>query len=136
MLDLQSLLQPVSPQAPAGENLEYSAEYSALLRSMEGKPERKMGDAVVPAEPPDWNSAVGQASALLRASKDLRVATDLARALLRRDAFAGFAQGLSVVRGLVEGFWPVLHPRLDEEDNDPTSRINAMAALTHREMLN
>jgi type VI secretion system protein ImpA len=136
MLDVQSLLQPVSPQAPAGENLEYSAEYSAQLRSMQGKPERKMGDAVVPAEPPDWNSAVGQASALLRATKDLRVATDLTRALLRRDAFAGLAQGLSVVRGLVEAFWPVLHPRLDEEDNDATSRINAMATLTHREMLN
>jgi type VI secretion system protein ImpA len=136
MLDVQSLLQPVSPQAPAGENLEYSAEYTALLRSLQGKPERKMGDAVVPAEPPDWNSAVGQASALLRATKDLRVATDLTRALLRRDAFMGLAQGLSVVRGLVEAFWPVLHPRLEEEDNDPTSRINAMATLTHREMLN
>jgi type VI secretion system protein ImpA len=135
MLDIQSLLQPVSPAAPAGANMEYSAEYSALSKTLLGTPERKMGDAVVPAEPPDWSSAVEQASALLRSTKDLRVAADLTRALLKRDAFAGLFQGLSVLRGLVEAFWPVLHPQL-EEDNDPTSRINAMASLTHRDMLN
>jgi type VI secretion system protein ImpA len=73
---------------------------------------------------------------LLKSSKDLRVATQLVRALLKRDAFVGLAEGLALVRQLVDGYWPVLYPRLDEEDNDPTSRINTIATLTHRDMLN
>jgi type VI secretion system protein ImpA len=135
MLDMQSLLLPVSGAAPGGENLEYSAEYSALTRTLQGKPERRMGEAVVAAEPPDWSTAIDQASALLRKSKDLRIATELTRALLKRDGYAGLAQGLAVIRGLLETFWAVLYPQLDEGDHDPTSRINAMAALTHRDMV-
>jgi type VI secretion system protein ImpA len=136
MLDTQSLLQPVSQDAPGGKDLEYSAEYDALARALQGRPERKMGDVVVAAEPPDWKSAVEHATSLLRSSKDLRVATGLTRALLQRDFFAGLAQGIALVRALVETLWPVLYPRLEEEEKDATARINAMAALTHREMIN
>ncbi len=135
MLEIQSLLQPVSDDAPGGSNLEYSPEYTALERALKGKPERRIGDVVEPAEPPDWNSVIEQASTLLRSSKDLRVAAHLARALLTRDGFPGLWQGLALIRGLLESFWPLLHPRLDEEDNDPTSRINIMATLTHRDTL-
>ena len=135
MLDTQSLLQPIAAEAPGGPNLEYSPEYTEFERALVGKPERQVGEVSVPAEDPDWRALIEKATALLRASKDLRVATHLAHALLRREAFAGLAQGLAVVHGLVESYWPVLHPRLEEEDNDPTARINAMATLTHRDML-
>ena len=135
MMDVQSLLQPVSEGAPGGSNMEYSPEYSALERALKGKPERQIADSVIAAEPPDWGSAIQMSANLLRSSKDLRVAIELTRALLKTESFAGFAQGLALVRGLVESFWPVLHPLLDEGDGDPTARINVMAALTHRDML-
>lgn len=135
MLDIQSLLQPVTADAPGGANLEYSPEYADLERAVAGKPERQLGGTTVPAEDPDWGLVIERSEALLRSSKDLRVATQLARALLKRDAFAGLAQGLALVRQLVIAYWPVLYPRVDEEDNDPTSRISAIATLTHRDIL-
>ncbi len=135
MLDIHSLLQPITSDAPGGPNLEYSAEYAELERAAQGKPERQVGETIVPAEEPDWASVVGKSAAVLQSSKDLRVAMHLVRGLLKTQGYAGLADGLTFVRGLIEGYWPVLHPRLDEEDNDPTSRVNAMATLTHRDWL-
>jgi type VI secretion system protein ImpA len=136
MLDLEALAQPATSEPPSGPNLQYSPEYANLERAAAGKPERQVGAAIVPAEPPDWRAVRDQSSALLAASKDLRVAVLLARALLETDGFEGFAGGLKLVRRLVEDHWATVHPLLDAEDNDdPTFRVNAMAGLTHRDVL-
>src|ERR1700704_1750293 len=107
MLDIQSLLQPVSVDAPGGTNLEYSLEYAELERALLGKPERQVGETTVPGEDPDWGGVIEKSLTLLKSSKDLRIATQLVRALLKRDAFAGLAEGLALVRQLVDGYWPV-----------------------------
>ena len=136
MLDLEILLKPAPAEPPAGPNLQYSPEYAAFERLAAGKPDRQVGGASVPAEPPDWKGVLEQARPLLVASKDLRVAITLTRGLLETQAFAGFTEGLVLVRSLMERFWEGVHPQLDVEDgNDPTSRVNAMSALTHRDML-
>ncbi len=136
MLDLEALAKPASSEAPSGPNLQYSPEYGNLERAAAGKPERQVGAAIVPAEPPDWRAVRDQAGALLATSKDLRVAVYLVRALLELEGFAGLAAGVKLVRRLVEEQWPTLHPQLDAEDNDdPTFRVNAMAALTHRDVV-
>jgi type VI secretion system protein ImpA len=136
MLDLEALAKPASSEPPSGPNLQYSPEYANLERAAAGKPERQVGATIVPAEPPDWRAVRDQATALLAASKDLRVAVYLVRSLLELEGFAGFAAGVRLVRRLVEDQWPTLHPQLDAEDNDdPTFRVNAMAALTHRDVL-
>jgi type VI secretion system protein ImpA len=135
MLDIEALLQPIAADAPGGPNLEYSAAYAELERTARGKPERRIGEALIAAEDPDWARVIAQSVALLEASKDLRVAGQLARALFKVRAFEGLAEGLSVLRQLVDRYWEDCHPRLDEEENDPTSRVNAVAWLTHRDML-
>ncbi len=136
MLDLEALAQPASSEPPSGPNLQYSPEYANLERAAAGKPERQVGAAIVPAEPPDWRAVRDQSAALLVGSKDLRVAALLVRALIETEGFEGLAGGLTLVRRLVEEQWPTLHPMLDAEDNDdPTFRVNAMAALTHRDVL-
>lgn len=136
MLDLEALAQPASSEPPSGPNLQYSPEYANLERAAAGKPERQVGAAIVPAEPPDWRAVRDQSAALLASSKDLRVAALLVRALVETEGFEGLAGGLQLVRRLVEEQWPTLHPMLDAEDNDdPTFRVNAMAALTHRDVL-
>jgi type VI secretion system protein ImpA len=136
MLDLEALAQPASSEPPSGPNLQYSPEYASLERAAAGKPERQVGAAIVPAEPPDWRAVRDQSGALLASSKDLRVAVLLTRALLETDGFEGLAGGLRLVRRLVEEHWATLHPLLDAEDNDdPTFRVNAMAGLTHRDVL-
>jgi type VI secretion system protein ImpA len=60
----------------------------------------------------------------------------MTRALLETRSFAGFADGLVLVRGLVERFWDSFHPQLDVEDgNDPTARVTSMTSLVHRDMM-
>ncbi|HET9958657.1 MAG TPA: type VI secretion system protein TssA [Polyangiaceae bacterium] len=129
-IDLSKLLEPVSEAEPTGPNLEYDPAFSALERATEGKPERQAGGTILPAEPPEWRAVIEPAQALLLRSKDLRVATHLALALLNTEGYVGLSQGLALVRSLLETYWPTLHPTLDpEEDNDPTMRITALAAL-------
>ena len=136
MVDLEALVQPASSEPPSGPNLQYSPEYASLERAAAGKPERQVGAAIVAGEPPDWRAVREQSGALLATSKDLRIAVLLVRALLETEGFEGLAGGLKLVRRLVEEHWPTLHPVLDVEDNDdPTFRVNAMAGLTHRDVL-
>jgi type VI secretion system protein ImpA len=136
MLDLEALAQPATSEPPSGPNLQYSPEYANLERAAAGKPERQVGAAIVAAEPPDWRAVRDQSVSLLASSKDLRIAVLLARALLETEGFDGLAGALTLMRRLVEEHWATLHPVLDAEDNDdPTFRVNAMAGLTHRDVL-
>jgi type VI secretion system protein ImpA len=50
--------------------------------------------------------------------------------LIHTDGFVGFAEGLALLRALLEQRWEHVHPRLDpEDDNDPTMRVNTITAL-------
>jgi len=129
LIDTELLLQPVSAAQPAGENLEYLPEFAALERAAEGKPERQMGSAVVPGEPPNHARVVELASELLRRSKDLRIAVKLVRSLLETTGLAGMASGLALIRRLLERYWEQVHPELDPEDRDATMRMAALSAL-------
>jgi type VI secretion system protein ImpA len=49
---------------------------------------------------------------------------------------AGLADGLALVRGLLEQYWETVHPQLDaEDDNDPTFRVNSVLPLSDRDAL-
>jgi type VI secretion system protein ImpA len=124
------LLAPISVEDASGPNLEYDVEFANLERTAQGKPEQMMGATVVPAEEPDWKVVAKQAQGLLARTKDLRVAVHLSKALLRTGGMEGFSEAVAVLRGLVDGYWDSVHPRLDpDDDNDPTMRMNALAAL-------
>src|SRR5262249_47365483 len=130
VVDVEGLLREASGGKPCGEDLEYSPEFIELVRLTEGKPEQQMGNAVVPAEEPDWRAVKAKTPGLLAQSKDIRLAVYLARALLRTDGFAGLSDGLTVIHGLLDRWWDTLHPQLDPDDgNDPTMRVNVLVAL-------
>jgi type VI secretion system protein ImpA len=130
VLDLGKLLAPVTPEAPAGPNLEYDPAFAAIEKAAAGKPEQVIGGAVTPAEPPEWNSVLSGSIELLERTKDLRVAVLTARAVLQRHGVSAFVEALSLLKGLVEQHWAVVHPQLDpDDDNDPTMRITALSAL-------
>jgi type VI secretion system protein ImpA len=125
------LLAAVSPTSPCGEDLEYDADFLHLERTARGQPERSMGDAILPAEAPDWRSVQQQCLDLLARSKDLRVTHLLVQSTLALDGLPGLASSLTLISELLRQYWPHLHPRLDADDNDdPTVRINALAGLT------
>jgi len=133
-IDVNKLLEPISDDAPCGDDLEYDAEFGELERAAEGKPGHVMGDKEIPPEPPRWEDVNEAAEALFSRTKDLRVATHLAHAQLNTHGFTGLADGLEVVNGLVHQYWDNVYPLLDEEDNnDPTLRINSLASFNSRE---
>jgi type VI secretion system protein ImpA len=128
---LEALLAPIDGESPTGPDLEYDADFLALERAAAPKAERVMGDEVKAAEEPDWEQVGDMALALLRRSKDLRVAVHLATAWLRTSGMPGWAAGMGLVRGLLENFWEGAYPQLDaEDDNDPTARVNAVVPVS------
>lgn len=128
---VDALLAPLGEASPCGEDLEYDAAFMALVADAQGKPEQQFGDTVIPAVEPEWPTVAEEADALLRRSKDLRVAVLRLRAATRVQGLEGFAQGLRLVHALLERFWDGIHPQLDaDDDNDPTMRLNALAPFS------
>ncbi|MHC4469321.1 MAG: type VI secretion system protein TssA [Planctomycetota bacterium] len=133
VIDVEKLLQDL-PDSPCGEDLEYDPAFGELERSTQGKPEQQIGDTIVQAEEPSWRDVKSQALALFDRTRDLRVAVYLAQALLRTDGFAGFGEGLALVKGLLDTHWEEIHPKLDPDDNnDPTLRVNTIIQLCNHE---
>ncbi|NMY83826.1 type VI secretion system protein TssA [Pseudomonas sp. WS 5411] len=130
-MDVPLLLTAVSATSPCGEDLEYDADFLHLERAAQGQPERSMGDAILPAEPPDWRSIQQQCLDLLQRSKDLRITHFLLQSSLALQGVGGLASVLTLISELLQQYWADLHPRLDADDhNDPTVRINALAGMT------
>lgn len=127
---LDALLAPIDGDSPTGPDLEYDAEFMAFERAAAPKAEKVMGDEVKAAEEPDWAAVTDMALALLRRSKDLRVAVPLSVAWLRTRGFPGWSSGMALLQGMLETYWDNVYPQLDaEDDNDPTARVNAVAPL-------
>jgi len=114
MLDTASLLSPISPDKPAGIDLRRAQMNDHPLDKV--KKERFQEDPLtLPAgtEPRkiNWHAVQeGCRVVLTRHSKDLEAAAYLTEALVRIDGLPGLERGLEIVKGLVETFWPTLHP--------------------------
>jgi len=129
-LDLESLLSALGGESPGGPDLVYDPSFVEMEQAALGKPERQYGDKVYPAEPADWLAVHERVLTLLPRTRDLRVAVMLTRSAARLRGLAGYAQGLGMVRGLLDGQWDHVHPHLDASDgNDPTMRMNALVPL-------
>lgn len=137
MIDVESLLQPVSDKSPCGEDLEYSG-LMELERTARGTAEQELGlgggeghgkHFLVAGREPNWVEVRKQALDLAGQTKDLRVVLHLIRALVRTEGFPGLRDGLSLLRGTIERYWECLYPAIDPEDQDPTMRVNTLAAL-------
>jgi type VI secretion system protein ImpA len=127
-IDLQTLLEPVSADAPCGDDLEYTG-VTELERLAQGKPEQEIGGTFIPAQEPDWRQVRDTAVELTRRTRDLRVLVPLLRALVRTDGFPGLQGGVALMRGVLERYWDCLYPPIDPDDNDPTFRVNTLTAL-------
>lgn len=129
-IDVEGLLSEISPDAPCGQDLEYDPAFVEMIDASQGKAEQQMGDQVIDAVPPDWKNVRGKALEVLGRSRDLRAAVFLARALIHVEGPVGLEAGLAVIQGLLDRHWDQVHPQLDpDDDNDPTMRVNTLAAL-------
>jgi type VI secretion system protein ImpA len=128
--DLESLLRPISADEPSGPDLEYDPDVAELNQLVKGKPEQQFGNTIIEAEEPDWKSAQKLASGLLQRTKDLRIAVHLANSVIASGQLRGFRDVMQLIAGYLTEFWGSVHPALDhDDDDDPTERVNAIAAL-------
>lgn len=129
-MDLDALLGEISDDAPSGVDLEYDSEFEALSLAATVKEAQQIGDEVLEAKPPDYEDVRDKALSLLARSHDLRVAMHLATAELETSGFSGFADVLGYMRRCLDERWETCHPTLDEDDdNDPTMRVNVLRGL-------
>jgi type VI secretion system protein ImpA len=126
MINAEELLEPISADAPCGEDLSYDVSLQELETMARGKQETQFSAA----EPPDWKKLQARCLELFGRSKDLRIAIMLASASIEMDGLAGFRESLLLVGGLVQRLWPTVYPLLDpSDDNDPLQRMNIIATL-------
>ncbi len=129
-MELETLLTPVSPDSPSGDDLEYDADFARMEKAAQGTGDQEFGTTRIEGTPPDWDEVRDAAVSVLGRSKDLRAATYLAQAELATRGFVGFRDAMRIISGFVDQFWDSVYPILDpEDDNDPTIRINSLAGL-------
>ncbi len=129
--ELEELLRPIREGAPAGEDIEYDADFAEMDKASVGTPEQEFGSTKIEGEPADWTKVRKLALGLLKRSKDIRVGSYFAEAELHGRGLVGFRDALTILAHIVTEYWEAHYPLLDpDDDNDPTIRLNALARLT------
>ena len=118
VFDLERLLEPVSPERPAGEPLRYEGTYDRIREARrEDDPRLKQGIYESELKRADWPAVEALAlEALETRTKDLQVAAWLLEAWLQLYGFAGAEAGLRLLAGLCENFWEHLYPEMEGGD--------------------
>ena len=117
------LLEPLSAENPCGEDL----EDTQLLASFDAY--RVFGQAAPLSDETDWREIRDRSLEALEKSKDLRLLTHLASAVVRTEGFAALAETLSVGARWFEKWGNEVFPRVDE---DAILRRNALNGFADR----
>jgi type VI secretion system protein ImpA len=132
--ELAALLEPVSPSAPAGRDLDGTLELSAF-ETLVREPETAPIAGVEWQDNRDWSAIEHAALKLLQTSRDLRVAVQLTRARLHTQGLTAFYQALCFLCELTRHQWATVYPPLDAESAEPTARVNALEELASQPLL-
>lgn len=138
VLDIESLLRPVSDTLPAGEDPRddvsplsiYQQIKTARYAARDAEKNSLYSDNAQDADE-HWRKIIADAPKLLEnQAKDLDVATWLTEAMTRRYGFAGLRDALLLIEGLVSNFWEGLFPMPDEDGIE--TRVAQLAGLNGR----
>lgn len=102
-MDVEALLRPVAPDAPAGPDLSYDPGRQLIEQAFDSPPDEV-----------DWGRTVLMVEAQAEATRDAWLATYLARAGAHAGDLEVVERGCLLLAGLFERFWDTLHPALDE----------------------
>jgi type VI secretion system protein ImpA len=118
----EELLQPISPESPAGRDLRYEPLFNQILEARRaddrlgvGAWEKEEGRKVA-----EWDRVADLTlGALKDSSKDLRLACFLTEAAIHLDGFPGMRDCLRLIKELLYRFWDSgLFPSVEEGDLD------------------
>jgi type VI secretion system protein ImpA len=110
-MDIDSLLEPVSPERPCGpdpEDYESDKELYEAFSQLKAKLDGEMKNGV--KQPPRWLEVQKEALQLAARTKHLHLAVVLADCGLTLEGFSGFNEGLRLIRIWCENYWDNLYP--------------------------
>ena len=113
-LDVDALLEPISEDSPAGEDLSYDSGRYELEQAFETSVSIDASGEAAAAEEVDWRRIVASIEEQFGRSKDIWLAVYLCRAGARSGSLETVQTGAEALAGLLERFWDTVHPTLDE----------------------
>ncbi len=119
-VNLDEFLAEIPGDSPSGSPVPFAVKNELEEARKEIDPNDY--DANDPARPPeaktaDWAMIASLAERTLKeTSKDLLVAARLTEALTRLRGFSGLADGLAVMRGMVDQCWDRMYPEIEDGD--------------------
>lgn len=135
VIDLETLLAPISEDAPAGVDPRSDTSSNSLYyrvkdaRNAARAAERSAVEIGGPM-PEEWEDVIDAALEVLTGhAKDLEIAAWMTEGLVRRDGFAGLRDGLKAIKGIVVTFWDQCFPVIDEEDGIE-GKVSAISGLS------
>lgn len=119
-----AILAPLAEDVPCGPALRYDPVFTDIrLAREEDDPSLPMGQWERPLKRADWAAIAHLCSDMLATrSKDVQIAAWLVEAMLRQHGLAGLRDGLRLFCALLQRYWPLLHPVIDD-DGDPDARL-------------
>ncbi len=117
------LLTPISPEQPCGEDIWLAEGRFVLQQPLESA--WRNGETV------NWDDMRDQSLDLLQRSRDIRAAIVYCLSLLQTEGLDGFADGVKLVRALLENFWGTVYPRPETPEDEILANVlgNLSAAL-------
>ncbi len=113
-LDLGRLLAPVSPEDPTGPDLAYDPARYEIEQAFETEVSIDASGVEAQAAVVDWRTIVDRIVDQSDRTKDLWLAAYLCRAGARAGQLDTVEVGAKNLSGLLEAYWPSVHPRLEE----------------------
>lgn len=116
--DFSPLLIPISPERPAGENLEYEPLFDDIRQARESDADYLPQDEWSVSEPrkADWNRVrTLSEQALATQSKDLQLACWFTEALCHQEGLPGLLTGIEFLSEFMTRFWLQCWPILDDD---------------------
>lgn len=111
------LLNPISADRPAGENLRYAPIYDKIKEARRQDDDAPQGDWTRDRKVADWPLTIKLiGETLATQTKDLQLVAWLSEAMLIREGVVGLRETLDLARSYVGNFWDSMYPELEDGD--------------------
>ncbi len=135
IIDISSLLEPVSEDNPVGSDIREDASPSSAYYSIKdarnsarAAERNSMFDGGSSEADENWRKILELAPEILKNNaKDLEIASWYTEALIRRYGFPGLKAGFSIIRQMIEKYWDNLYPLPDEDGIE--TRVSSLTGL-------
>ena len=135
IIQLESLLQPISDDKPAGDDIRSDPSPTSPYYSIKdargaarAAERNNMFDDNNSEADEQWRKITQLAPEILKNNaKDLEVASWYTEALIRQHGFLGLRDGFKLMHGLIDQYWDDLYPLPDEDGVE--TRVASLAGL-------